>query len=95
MESLKLQWHQSKEFDDKRIFVRTHPFFAKWTESEIEQLVSCLKKRIISAGKCAFLQGSDVKCLHFLVRYMCVPYISSIYIFQYNYISYFKIMSNE
>nr|XP_034317602.1 uncharacterized protein LOC105348151 [Crassostrea gigas] len=63
-----IKWHQSKEFDDKRIFVRTHPFFAKWTEAEIEQLVPCLKKRIISAGQCAFLQGSDVTCLHFLVR---------------------------
>ncbi|XP_062599698.1 uncharacterized protein LOC134261264 [Saccostrea cucullata] len=59
--------HQSKELDAKRLFVRTHPFFAKWSHVHQEHLVAALKRRIVYPGQCAFRQGSEVKGLHFLV----------------------------
>ncbi|XP_061185606.1 uncharacterized protein LOC133193669 [Saccostrea echinata] len=59
--------NQSKELDAKRFFVKTHPFFAKWTEAHKEHLVATLKRRVFYPGQCAFRQGSEVKGLHFLV----------------------------
>lgn len=57
-----------RESEVKDLFIKTHPFFCKWTEDQQEKLRSALVKRTFNANDEVVTQEKDFKGIYFITK---------------------------
>ena len=62
------QSQRERESEAKELFIKTHPFFAKWTEEQQHHLGNIMLKRIYSNHEMILKQGEKYSGLFFIIK---------------------------